>query len=166
MPNAKLLSITRWLSNLQLPTAGEDGKLCIFIKPIEWILHRSTSTIWRGKDAAGEDTGYEKDAWLVFQVRYSAPAKGRLKRKAVNFRIGVTQLHNFSTFFRMIYAAEEDTAWEKDTQHKTVLSFHLCCSKSRWLRGGVKSKQIMATKISHFVVLAFLFNPDCQKRLE
>ena len=42
----------------------------------------------------------------------------------------------------------------------------LCCSESRWLRGGVNSKQIMATKISHFVwFLAFLCTPDCQKRL-
>jgi hypothetical protein len=31
--NAKLLIITRWLGDLQLPTAGKHGKLCIFIKP-------------------------------------------------------------------------------------------------------------------------------------
>jgi hypothetical protein len=37
-------------------------------------------------DAAEEDTGYEKDAhWLVLLVKYHAPAKGRLQRKAVNF---------------------------------------------------------------------------------
>jgi hypothetical protein len=36
-------------------------------------------------DAAEEDTGYEKDAHLVLLVKYQAPAKGRLQRKAVNF---------------------------------------------------------------------------------
>lgn len=37
-----------------------------------------------------------------------------------------------STFFRMIDAAEEDTTWEKDNQHKTVLSFCVVPRAGDW----------------------------------
>ena len=123
-------------------------------------------------DAAEEDTGYEKDAHLVLLVKYQAPAKGRLQRKAVNFWSALTT--QFWHKSSVIHLFQDDRcSWggyymreRYSTQDCAQFPSVLFLEQIGWLRGGVKSKQIMATKISHFVVLAFLFNPDCQKRLE